>query len=146
MHQDNAAWVPDVRSAFATLPFDVPLPDPFPMASNGQLEWGNTQEVERKLQEHGFDNIAVKTIKHVQQIESAAHFADAFMMMVNWLTQTYWTEAQRAEHQGSLKKRIVEHLDEKHGGRGWNLTWTMILATCQAPSSQVPLSSPTMNS
>ncbi|KAI4602444.1 hypothetical protein KJ359_009688 [Pestalotiopsis sp. 9143b] len=131
MSKDNAGWVPDVRSAFATLPFDTAMPDPLPMTTNGHAEWADPERIEQKLAEHGFQNIRVETIQHIQHIESAEHFAEIFAMMISWMVDTYWTPEQKEEHQGSLKKRVEEHLKEKHASKGWDLTWTMILATCQ---------------
>lgn len=131
MSKDNTGWVPDVRSAFATLPFDTAMPDPLPMTTNGQSGWADPGSIEQKLAEHGFENIRVETIQHTQHIESAEHFTEIFAMMISWMVNTYWTPEQKEEYQSSLKKRVEEHLREKYAGKGWDLTWTMIVATCR---------------
>lgn len=131
MSKDNTGWVPDVRSAFETLPFETAMPDPLPMMTNGQSGWADPESIEQKLADHGFENIRVETIQHIQHIDSAEHFTEIFAMMISWMVNTYWTPEQKEEHQNSLKKRVEEHLREKYAGKGWDLTWTMILATCQ---------------
>jgi hypothetical protein len=131
MSKDNASWVPDMRSAFASLPFEATLPEPMHMTTNGHAEWADPEGVERKLADHGFQDTKVETIRHTQHIHDAKDFADCFAMMISWLADTYWTPEQKAEHQGSLRQRMIDHLEEKYGGRGWDLEWTMILATCR---------------
>ncbi|ETS82947.1 hypothetical protein PFICI_04823 [Pestalotiopsis fici W106-1] len=131
MSKDNAGWVPDIRSTFAALPFEAALPNPMPMTTNGHSEWADPGGVKRKLTEHGFQDIRVETIRHTQHIDSAEHFFDCFAMMMSWLVNTYWTPEQKAKYQGSLKRRMEDHLREKYDGKGWDLEWTMILATCR---------------
>jgi SAM-dependent methyltransferase len=135
MHRDNVSWLPDIRSTFATFPFQTVLPDPFPTVINGETAWSDPDSLEQKLLEYGFRDIKVRTVEHIQHIESAEHFFDTFKMMLDWLTQTYWTPEQRDEYQSSLGSRMTEHLREKYSGEGWDLTWTMILATCQTASA-----------
>lgn len=134
MHTDNQGWVPDTRSAFKAISSELFLPDPVPMASNGKTEWTNPSRIEEMLRENGFEDIRVELFLHNQRMESGEHFATAFTMMFNWMAMSFWTEEQREKYQASLGHSIAKHLDEKHGGKGWDLPWTMILATCRKPS------------
>ncbi|KAI0132901.1 S-adenosyl-L-methionine-dependent methyltransferase [Xylariales sp. AK1849] len=134
MHKNNSAWVPDIRSAFLSISPELKLPDPMPMAANGKLEWTKPNRIEEKLREHGFEGVLVETIQQVQYMKSPEQFVDMFGMMLNWLVGVYWNEEQKEKYQGTMKKEVVKHLREKHGGEGWHLDWTMILATCQTPS------------
>lgn len=135
MHKDNTAWVPDVRSAFSALPFETNLPDPLPMTNNGKDEWTDLDGTRQKLLEHGFENVKVDILNHVLHVEGAEHFVETFSMMINWLVGTYWTAEQKEKHQGSLNERVVQHLREKHGGKGWDLHWTMIVSSCRKPTA-----------
>ncbi|KAK9776738.1 putative S-adenosyl-L-methionine-dependent methyltransferase [Seiridium cardinale] len=135
MNKDNAAWVPDVRSAFATLPFEAALPDPLPMVSNGHLEWTDPKGIEEKLLKYGFEDVRVEVIQHTQQIQNAEKFVGAFAMMINWLAQSYWTAEQREKYLSSVSEHVAEHLQKKHGGDGWELMWTMNLVTCRTSLS-----------
>ncbi|KAI0165588.1 S-adenosyl-L-methionine-dependent methyltransferase [Xylariaceae sp. FL1272] len=135
-HKDNAGWVPDLRSSFEALPFDAPLPDPVPMAANGRPEWVDPETVQQPLLRCGFEDVGVQTEVHVQRIEDAGDYVRSFGMMRDWMVSAYWGEESRAEgmvRDGLLGGHIERHLQEKYGGRGWDLTWTYITVTARKP-------------
>ncbi|KAI0831026.1 S-adenosyl-L-methionine-dependent methyltransferase [Hypoxylon sp. FL0890] len=134
-HEDFKGWSPDMRSAFETLPFDAPMPDPVPMAIHGKAQWTESEGVERELRAHGFKNIQIKTVPHVVRVHSAEDYLKSYRMMKDWMMNTYWSEENKLRAKDMLDDHIVRHLKEKYHNQGWDLDWTVILATCQKPSS-----------
>jgi hypothetical protein len=134
-HKDNMGWVPDMRSSFETLPFEAPFPDPMPMVTNGKTEYIDPDLVSAPLQRHGFVDVKVKTAEHVMRIESAEDYLRTFGMMRDWMVGSYWGEEIKEKAGDVLDDHILRHLTEKHGGHGWDLTWSLILVTCRKPSN-----------
>ncbi|KAI1382703.1 S-adenosyl-L-methionine-dependent methyltransferase [Hypoxylon trugodes] len=134
-HQDTKGWSTDMRSCFEALPFEAPMPDPVPMAINGKPQWTNPEGVEKELRSHGFENIQVKAMPHVVYIHDAEDYLKSYRMMKDWMVNTYWSEESKKKAKDMLDDHIVKHLKEKHNNQGWDLDWTVILATCQKPSS-----------
>ncbi|KAI0892743.1 S-adenosyl-L-methionine-dependent methyltransferase [Annulohypoxylon nitens] len=132
-HKDTKGWVPDMRSCFEALPFEAPMPNPVPMAIHGKLQWTDPEGVEEELRAHGFDNIQVKTVPHVVHVNGAEDYLRSYTMMKDWMVNTYWSEDSKNKAQGMLDEYIVKHLKEKYNGEGWDLDWSVILATCQKP-------------
>ncbi|KAI1346516.1 S-adenosyl-L-methionine-dependent methyltransferase [Xylaria sp. FL0043] len=134
-HKDNSAWVPDMRSSFEALPFEAPMPDPMPMAPNGKTDFIDANLIPEQLRRHGFKDIEVRTVEHIVRVESADDYLRSFGMMKDWMMRTYWSEESKKKEKGMLDDHIVRHLTEKHNGEGWDLPWTLVLATCRKPSS-----------
>ncbi|KAI0813834.1 S-adenosyl-L-methionine-dependent methyltransferase [Xylaria sp. FL0064] len=134
-HKDNSAWVPDMRSSFEALPFEAPMPDPLPMAPNGKTEFIDADLIPEQLRRHGFEDVEVRTVEHIVRVESADDYLRNFGMMRDWMMRAYWSEESKKKAQGMLDDHIVRHLTKKHNGQGWDLPWTLVLATCRKPSS-----------
>ncbi|KAI1373994.1 S-adenosyl-L-methionine-dependent methyltransferase [Hypoxylon crocopeplum] len=134
-HKDNQGWSPDMRSCFDALPFDAPMPNPVPMAIHGKLQWTDLEGIEKELKTHGFENIQVKMAPHVVRVHSAEDYLKSYRMMKDWMVNTYWSEDSKQKAKDTLDEHIVKHLKDKYNGEGWDLSWTVILATCQKPSS-----------
>lgn len=132
--KDNEAWVPDMRSCFEALPFDAPMPNPLPMAPNGQEQFTDHEGLEKELRDQGFINIQTKTISYIDHVESAEHYIRSFDMMKKWMVNLMWSDESKEKAKDMLDGHIVKHLKEKHGSQGWNLTWKFIVATCQKPT------------
>ncbi|KAI0403752.1 S-adenosyl-L-methionine-dependent methyltransferase [Xylaria palmicola] len=130
-HKDNSGWVPDMRSSFETLPFEAPMPDPLPMAPNGKFEFIDAGRIPEQLGRYGFEDIKVQTVEHVVRVESAEHYLRSYGMMKDWMTQAYWSEESKQKAKDMIDGHIIRHLTEKHNGQGWDLTWTLIIATCR---------------
>ncbi|OTB09917.1 hypothetical protein K445DRAFT_323511 [Daldinia sp. EC12] len=134
-HKDTQGWGPDMRSCFEALPFDAPMPNPVPMAINGKFQWADPVGVEEELKIHGFVNIQVKTVPHLVRVNSAEDYLQSYRMMKDWMVNTYWSEDSKQKAKDMLDEHIVNHLQEKYNGEGWDLSWTVVLATCQKPIS-----------
>ncbi|KAI1420950.1 S-adenosyl-L-methionine-dependent methyltransferase [Xylaria sp. FL1777] len=133
-HKDNSGWVPDMRSSFEALPFDAPMPSPMPMAPNSRPEFIDPDLIPEQLRHYGFEDVDVRTAEHIVRMESADDYLRTFEMMKDWMMQAYWSEESKEKAKGMLDDHIVSHLTEKHKGQGWDLSWTLILATCRKPS------------
>ncbi|XXG99503.1 hypothetical protein Hte_005842 [Hypoxylon texense] len=130
-HKDTRGWSTDLRSCFEALPFDAPMPDPVPMAIHGKHQWTEPDGVQHELKAHGFENIQVEAVPHVIRVHSAEDFLNTYRMMKDWMVNTYWSEESKRKAKDMLDEHIVQHLKEKYNGQGWDLHWTVILATCQ---------------
>ncbi|KAK7969409.1 S-adenosyl-L-methionine-dependent methyltransferase [Apiospora saccharicola] len=143
---DNTGWIPDMRSAFAALPFaaaaGTPLmPGRVPMAVHGLDQWVDPAGIRAELVSSssvGFEDMRIETLEHTSRIDSAEYFVEAFDMMRKWMMQSYWPEEARqaaAEDGGAVMYKVmVEHLQERYGGNGWDIRWKSILVTCRKPS------------
>ncbi|KAK7743655.1 hypothetical protein SLS62_010558 [Diatrype stigma] len=133
-HKDNEAWAPDMRSCFDALPFDAPMPNPLPMAPHGQVQFTESEGLERELRDHGFVDIETKTVTFTHHIESAEHYLRSFDMMKQWMMNMMWSEESKERAKYVLDTHIVKHLKEKHNNQGWDLTWKCIVVACQKPT------------
>ncbi|KAI8945406.1 S-adenosyl-L-methionine-dependent methyltransferase [Xylaria longipes] len=134
-HKDNLGWVPDMRSSFETLPFEAPMPSVISMAPNGKSEFIDPDLIPEQLTQYGFEDVKVQTVEHIMRIENAEDYLRSFGMMRDWMLQSYWSEESKEKAKGMLDAHIRRHLTEKYNGKGWDLTWTLILATCRKPSN-----------
>jgi hypothetical protein len=134
-HKENAAWAADMRTAFDSLPFEAPLPDPVPMAIHGKLEWTDPEGVRKELVDHGFVNVKVEVTEQIVRVKDAEDYLKSFGMMKTWMVNTHWSEESKEKGKDMLDDHILSHLKEKYNGEGWDMTWKAIIATCQKPSS-----------
>ncbi|KAI5862067.1 hypothetical protein GGS23DRAFT_598080 [Durotheca rogersii] len=108
-HKDSQGWGPDLRSCFKALPFDAPMPDRVPM----------------KFQ--------IRSLPHIIPVYTAEDYLESYAMMKSWMVYTYWSEESKEKARGMLDGHILKHLREKYNGQGWDLSSTIVLATCQKP-------------
>ncbi|CZR32858.1 uncharacterized protein FPRO_01935 [Fusarium proliferatum ET1] len=129
----DGGWVPDLRSALESLPFQTSFPDPMPVALHGKPEWVEPEGIEAELVRHGFVHIKVETVDLIHPVVSAGGFLASFWMMIKWIINTYWTVEQKEQYEDGFNKILVENLQIKHGGNGWDLKSTAILVTARTP-------------
>ena len=123
-------WFPDMRSAFASLPFDAPLPAEMPMQMHDSGRWFDAAWIEAHLRAQGFRDVAVATRPGRYRVESADEFVRCFGLMLPWLLSAWWSEeARRAHPVEEVRALVKKHLEEKHGGEGWEVTWEVIYMT-----------------
>ena len=134
-HQESTSWVPDMRSCFAALPFEAPFPDPMPMAPHGFPHWTEEEGIQRELRDHGYTDIRTEKIRFTTHVDSAEQFVNTFDMPAQWIARSYWSEESLKKAEGLLKEYMLKHLEEKHGGQGWDLEWTFVVATCEKPTA-----------
>ncbi|KAF5699476.1 s-adenosyl-L-methionine-dependent methyltransferase [Fusarium globosum] len=129
----DGGWVADLRSALESLPFQTSFPDPMPVALHGKTEWVEPEGIKAELVRHGFVYTKVETIDLIHPVANAEGFLASFGMMVKWIINTYWTVEQKEQYEDGFNKMLVEHLQIKHGGNGWDLKSTAILVTARTP-------------
>jgi hypothetical protein len=99
--------------------------------------WSNVNWIRRTLEDFGLEDVQVDVLATLQHIRSGADFVQCFGMMFGWVMNSQWSEEVRAQHPMEEVKRLVkEHLDEKYGGRGWDVTWTSIIASAKVPEGK----------
>ena len=135
-HKDSTAWAPDMKSSFAALPFDAPFPDPVPMAPNGLAQWTEEAGIRKALADGGFANVRVETVRFAMRVESAEEFVRMFDTMRQWILKMCCSEENQKKAEAvDLDGLMVKHLREKHDGKGWEINWTFIVATCEKPAA-----------
>lgn len=104
-----------------------------PVALYGKQEWVEPEGIEAELVRHGFVDIKVETVDLIHPVASAEGFLASFGMMIKWTINTYWTVEQKEQCEDGLNKMLVENLQIKHGGNGWDLKSAAILVTARTP-------------
>lgn len=99
--------------------------------------WSNVNWIRRTLEELGLEDVKVDVMAHLQRIQTADDFVAGFETMMRWIVNSCWSEDLRVEHgMEEVKKMVRDHLEEKYGGRGWDITWTSIIASARVPGGQ----------
>jgi hypothetical protein len=97
--------------------------------------WSSADWIRKTLTDLGLENVKVDVMSHLQHIQSAAEFVRCFEMMIKWVIESNWSEELRAEHGiDEVKKLVEEHLERKYQGRGWDVSWTSIIASGRVPA------------
>ncbi|KAK8114157.1 uncharacterized protein PG998_001354 [Apiospora kogelbergensis] len=137
---DNTGWIPDMRSAFAALPFEAAMPDRVPMAVHGLDQWVDPAGIRAELVasiSSRWEHVRIDTLEHATRVDSAEYFVETYDMMRKWMLQSYWSEESRQAAtklgEAGLDKIMIQHLREKHIGKGWDIKWKSILVTCSKP-------------
>ncbi|KAK1244479.1 hypothetical protein MKX07_003278 [Trichoderma sp. CBMAI-0711] len=130
----NMFWIADMRTALQSLPFDAPLPDPFPMQLHTSGHWDDAAWVEKHLVEDlGLTNVSVREPAGEYKFASADEFMAAFQMMLPWIMKTFWSDEVREKHSvEEVKELVKKHLEDKYGGKGWTIKWRVITMTATA--------------
>ncbi|RGP66724.1 s-adenosyl-l-methionine-dependent methyltransferase [Fusarium sporotrichioides] len=129
----GGGWLPDLRSALESLPFQTTLPDSMPVALHGKQQWVEPEGIKSEVVGHGFVDIKVETVDLIHHVANAEGFLASFAMMVKWIMDTYWTVEQKEQYGNEFNQILVEHLQMKHGGNGWDLRSAAILVTARTP-------------
>ncbi|UZP40217.1 hypothetical protein NXS19_008033 [Fusarium pseudograminearum] len=135
-HADNGhggGWLPDLRSALESLPFQTTLPVPMPVALHGKKQWVEPKGITAEMVDLGFVDIKVETVDLIHHTASAEDFVASFAMMIKWIIDTYWTVEQKEQHGDRFNQMLVQHLQMKHGENGWDLKSVAILVTARTP-------------
>ncbi|VUC20503.1 unnamed protein product [Clonostachys rosea] len=129
--EEKRFWQPDMRAAFKSLPFEAPFPDQLPMQTHTSGNWASRDWVEEHLRsQEGFRNVEVRLVPGTYRLQSGDEFVTAFGMMISWVMNSWWSEEQRAAHPLEEVKELVEkYLDEKYGGKGWDIDWEVLCMT-----------------
>ncbi|KAI8712221.1 Methyltransf-11 domain-containing protein [Fusarium sp. LHS14.1] len=129
----DGGWIPDLQSALESLPFQTSFPDPMPVALHGNPKWVEPEGIKAELTDHGFIDVKVETMEMIHPVTNVESFMASFSMMIKWAIDTYWTAEQKQEYGDGFNKTLVEHLESKHGGKGWDLYSTAVVVTARTP-------------
>lgn len=126
----NMFWIPDMRDAIQSLPFDAPIPDPMPMQLHKSGHWDDAAWINGHLKELGLANVSVKENLGTYKVENAADFIKCFGMMLPWVMNTFWSEEVRRAHSvEQVREMLRQHLEKKYNGEGWSIEWLVITMT-----------------
>ncbi|QLI67743.1 Glandicoline B O-methyltransferase roqN [Metarhizium brunneum] len=123
-------WIPDMRAAFASLPFDAPFPEELPMQTHDSGRWYDCEWIRRHLEEEGFGDVQVTVTSGRYHVENAAEFVRFFGMMIPFIMNTWWSEELRREHPVDVvRKGVEEFVESRYEGKGWDVEWEIISTT-----------------
>ncbi|OAA43977.1 UbiE/COQ5 methyltransferase [Beauveria brongniartii RCEF 3172] len=127
---NNKFWFADVETAFAAMPFDAPYPSPMPMQMHASGAWYDAAWVATHLQALGLRDVHVAVQGGAYYIRDADEFLDMFGMMLGFVINMFWSEAQVAAHPvDEVRELLRKHLVEKYGGKGWEVKWDVLYMT-----------------
>ncbi|CAK7208047.1 hypothetical protein SEUCBS139899_010881 [Sporothrix eucalyptigena] len=125
-------WVPDARSAFESFPTEIPFWPVMQLHNSGR--WFDESWVEKTLVDHGFQNVKVVLHSYPVPIDGPEHFVQQFGMMFDMFRKTQWNDELREKYsREDTLERVKAHLQEKYRGKGWDLTFTVIVGSGQIP-------------
>ncbi|PTB64785.1 S-adenosyl-L-methionine-dependent methyltransferase [Trichoderma citrinoviride] len=124
-------WIPDMRTALESLPFDAPPLPAIPMQMHHSGHWDDAAWVETHLaRDLGLTNVSVRESGSRYRFASADEFMATFSMMVPWMMNTFWSDEVREKHSVDEVRGLVKrHLEDKYGGHGWSIGWRVITMT-----------------
>ncbi|KAL7800206.1 S-adenosyl-L-methionine-dependent methyltransferase [Trichoderma ceciliae] len=123
-------WIPDMRSAMQSLPFEAPFPDPMPMQMHHSGHWDDAAWLKNHLEGLGLANVSVKESPGTYEFANATEFMTSFGMMLPWFMNTFWSEEVREAHPvEEVKELLQQHLEERYNGAGWSIDWLVITMT-----------------
>ncbi|KAF4778374.1 methyltransferase domain-containing protein [Colletotrichum scovillei] len=123
-------WVADVRSAFASFPFDAPFEEKNRAQVHDVGRWYDEAWVSGYLQDNGFKDVETCLESGTVKVRDARHWLDVFGPVVALIVNTEWSEELRGEHGlEEVKGLIKEHLEGKYGGKGWDVGFACIVAS-----------------
>ncbi|KAM0562378.1 hypothetical protein ACHAPJ_002068 [Fusarium lateritium] len=129
-HKENTFWLPDVRSAFESFPFEAPLPKEMRMQMHDQGDWTSPEWIKEHLKKEGLQDVQVTVDNGIYAIKSAKDYVLQFGMMLGWLMKTWWSEEVRKEHSlEEVQELLRKHLEEKYDGKGWEIQFKVICMT-----------------
>lgn len=129
-HPDSTFWMPDLRSAFVSFPFNAPFPPKVPMQLHDQGDWTSIEWIEAHLKAQGFSEVKVQAGTGKHHVESAEDFIATFGKTLSYFLPMWWDEEKRAAHPvEEVKELIKDHLREKYHGEAWDLEWMLIYST-----------------
>jgi SAM-dependent methyltransferase len=123
-------WMPDLRSAFASFPFNAIFPEDFPLQMHDQGHWADAAWVGSHLAEQGLVDVKTQVAKGHFSVRDADDFLETFGGMLAWVRNGWWDEETREAHSlEEVRELTKKHLIEKHAGKGWKVGWSVVCAT-----------------
>ncbi len=128
MHEFCPGFTPDLRSAFQSV--GAPFPFPFPQQTHTQGQWYNQNWIRKTLLDHGLEHVNVDVSSHTSHAADAASFVAGFSQIIEYIINAFWSEETRRKYdKEELKRSIIKHCEKKYGGQGWDLAWTLVIAS-----------------
>lgn len=107
------------------------------MQTTGWGNWSSVNWTRTTLEDLGLEDVKVDVMAHLQHIRDAADFVACFERMMSMVMNSNWSEELRREHGIDEVKTLVRmYLEEKYRGKGWDVTWTSIIASARVPGGK----------
>ncbi|KAF9893839.1 hypothetical protein FE257_010009 [Aspergillus nanangensis] len=126
-------WVPITKAAVDTMPGNLFFPTTEQFLNALNEGWDTESHVRSQIEQGGFDFVQVTTVSRKISV-SIAEFMVLITAILPVITKTFWTQAQRDEHEKNVPPAIQQYLEEKHGADGLVPLEPMVfIATGQKP-------------
>lgn len=132
--QANKSFIPDLRAAFKTLPFDAPFPDPFLVRFNTQGDWLDAGWIQSYLPTVGFEDAKAELFPYEMKIHGVDAFMNRFAMMADFVVNRYWSDEMKAEHGESVRPAIRKYLEDTYRNETHSLWADAIIVTGKKPA------------
>ncbi|OAA58489.1 Methyltransferase type 11 [Niveomyces insectorum RCEF 264] len=126
----KAGWIPDARTAFASFPTEIPFSPP--MRLDTPSRWFEESWVKKTLLDNGFQDVNTVLHSYTVSVDGPEHFMRQFGMMFEMVRNMQWSDELKKQYsKEDMLERVEAHLQEKYGGKGWDLTFTLIVGSGQ---------------
>ncbi|KAK3389605.1 S-adenosyl-L-methionine-dependent methyltransferase [Podospora didyma] len=127
-------WASEVEAAFKAFPFPAPMLTP-PLQTTTWGDWGDVNWVRQTLVDRGLEEVQVEVFEYQSRVDSADHFVTSTSMMIDWVTNSSWSEELRKEHgKEEVYGLIKDFLEKRYDGKPWDISWSALVATGRVPS------------
>lgn len=100
------------------------------MQQHADGHWTDPAWIEQYLRGQGFADVKVTLNAGTYRIKDADEFMRSFGTMLAWVTRTWWSEDTVEAHPLVEVRELMErHLEEKYGGKGWDIHHSVICMT-----------------
>ena len=106
-----------------------------PLQTTTWGDWGDIAWVRQTLVDRGLEDVQVEVFEYESRADSAEHFVTSISMMIDWVTNTSWSEELRKEHgKEEVYGLVKEFLEKKYKGEPWDISWVALVATGRVPA------------
>ena len=102
------------------------------MQTHSSGNWVDRTSVEEHLRTTYSElvDVDVRNVVGRYTLKTPEEWVLAFGSMLSWVTGTWWSEETRVAHPIEEVKRLtIEHLENRYGGREWEVSWELVIAT-----------------
>lgn len=130
-------WNYDAHDALCQLPGSPNWPQSSDelIATWAQGPWHDRHYVRSMLHARGFKDIKIQSRSEMIPFKNAEDFYDVYDAFIEWITDRYWTEEERAVCKPLMRAAIVKHMNAKYGeNRPFEIEKVCLLITARKPS------------
>ncbi|KAL2164870.1 hypothetical protein VTH06DRAFT_166 [Thermothelomyces fergusii] len=130
----EVGWVTEVKEALKEFPFEAPID--VPMQTTAWGNWADVNWLRTTLEAKGLEEVKVEVFAFLSRCDGPDHFIRQCGSLLDALLMGSWPEELRQTHpKEKVLQRIKEHVANKYGGEGWDLSWVAAVATGRVPYS-----------